>query len=129
MRTKKIMILVVIVAAFTLPTMAQNYSAPTQQTNMGFRSTSTMMGSGSAYASNPCLNSGGRAYAPSAPGGIGGPLRTGEGPDIEIVVPPIVDVPDPEALVPLGNEILPLMLCAIVYAAWIAIKRRRKANS
>ncbi len=30
---------------------------------------------------------------------------------------------------PLGNEVLPLMLLAILYAAWIAIKRRRKANS
>ena len=30
---------------------------------------------------------------------------------------------------PLGDEVLPLMLLAMMYAAWIAIKRRRKANS
>jgi len=39
--------------------------------------------------------------------------------------PPVL----PGDTVPLGNEILPLMLLAMMYAAWIAIKRRRKANS
>ena len=84
-----------------------------------FQSTSTMVGSGSAYASNPSLNSDGTAalqgtttYA-AAPSG---PRK------IEIYVPST----DPNA--PIGDAVIPLLLCAILYTLWVVKrKKRRKA--
>ena len=82
-----------------------------------FQSTSTMVGSGSAYTSNPSLNSDGTAalqgtttaYAAARPGN---PRK------IEIYVPST----DPNA--PIGDAVIPLLLCAILYTIWV-VKRKK----
>ena len=84
-----------------------------------FQSTSTMAGSGSRYTSQPMLNADGTAalqgtttYA-AAPSG---PRK------IEIYTP----TTDPNA--PIGDAVLPLLLCALLYTLWVVKrKKRRKA--
>ena len=113
---KKIMILVVMVAAFALPTMAQNFEA--QQPNATFQSTSTMMGTGSTYSSNPTINDNGTASAPSyAP--ASGPRKAGALPP-----PPTVQEGD-SGNQPLGDAVLPLLLMAAAYVGIVAIRRKR----
>ena len=80
-----------------------------------FQSTSTMSGSGSAYSSNPSLNDDGTAaynsasYAPAR--AISGPNR----------IAPVTPEGDPT---PVGDEILPLLLMALVAGAVIVTKKR-----
>lgn len=107
---KKLMILVVMVAAFALPTMAQDW-----------QSTSTMQGTGSSYAPQvtavgatgvsdmaTTTESSSPAKAPSGPRrgfDIGG--DAGQGPS------------------PIGDAVLPLMLMAMVFAGVIYFRKRR----
>lgn len=120
MNMRKIMILVVMVAAFVLPTMAQNYGA--QQMNASFQSTSTMMGSGSTYSSNPTINENGVASAPaSSPAKApSGPSRIGN----------FDNVPEggvQENISPVGDAVMPMILMAMVYAVYsVARVYRRK---
>ena len=94
------------------------------QPTTDFHSTSVMAGSGSAYSSKPMLNEDGTAsynapsYSPvqapgmrkSPPGKTGGDK---ENPDLEG---------------PIGDVVLPLMLCALLYVGWqIRSKRKKKA--
>ena len=110
---KKIMILIVMVAAFVLPTMAQ--SAQEWQT-------STMKGSGSAYA--PQVTAVGAAsvaseatttesYSPAkAPG-----IRKGFDEGAES---------DRSDESPIGDAVLPLMALAMVYGVWCIVYRRKR---
>ena len=113
---KKIMMIVVMVAAFVLPTTAQEW-----QSTSAFQSTSTMTGAGSSYSSNPTINENGTANAPSyAPGGphkAPTPISTedqrqknegGSGKDT-----------------PLGDALIPLAVMAMVFAGVIALRRRK----
>jgi hypothetical protein len=119
---RKIIMIIMGVALIALPTMAQEYgqqqygaTAPNAQ----IQSTSTFTGSGSAYSSNPTLNSDGTAtyngasYSPAkAPGGprrvfdVGG--ETGKSTES-----------------PVGDALLPLMLMALAFVGGIALKRHK----
>lgn len=135
----KIMILVV-VAAFALPTTAQNWSSQPvikQQTitpGTSFQSTSTMTGSGSSYTPNPTIGSNGTAYSPSsyAPSRIGKPRKADandDGFDDETGLPvgnidnPIVDPNDP-GNTPIGDAALPLILLALAYAIYKVYRKK-----
>ena len=115
---KKLMILVVMVAAFALPTMAQNFEA--QQPNATFQSTSTMMGSGSSYMSNPTINEYGTASSPSY-----SPAQASGGPRRVIGTNP--DGGEGSEDSPLGDAVLPLLLMALAFVGVITLRRKRKA--
>ena len=123
---KKLMILVVMVAAFALPTMAQNYEA--QQLNTSFQSTSTMMGSGSAYSSNPTINENGTASTPSYSPIKGGPRR---GYDANGNWTPDSDdfgggaETGESNQFPLGDAVMPLTIMALAFCGYVAIRRRK----
>jgi len=114
------------VALIALPTMAQVYGQQqygAKAPNAQIQSTSTFSGSGSAYSSNPTLNSDGTAtyngpaYAPAkAPGG---PHRT-----IEYNQ----EFDDNDEGSPIGDALLPLMLMSLAFVGGIAIRRRRQAE-
>lgn len=90
-------------------------SAQSNVPSSEFQSTSSMVGSGSSYASNPSLNADGTAaynspsYAPQR--AISGPNR----------IAPVTPEGDPT---PIGDEILPLLLMALVAGAVIVTKKR-----
>ena len=76
-----------------------------------FHSTSSMAGTGSAYASMPMIDANGSAtYASASP--ISGPRKDGASPTTPPGKPPV----------PVGDAILPLMLMAMVFLLW---KRRK----
>ncbi len=134
---KKILMTVVMAAAFLLPAMAQSYgtqSSTDRQHSVaapaaGFRSTSVMSGSGSAYSSNPSLNTDGTASYNSA---AASPAKAPGGPH---------RAPDPVSSndwwsipgnenekgfdAPLGDALIPLLLMVMVYAAYIFPRRKR----
>lgn len=112
------LIVIVMLAVFALPAKAQQFNtfggavAP----QASFQSTSTMQGSGSAYSSNPMINSDGTAsyegasYSPAqAPSG---PNKAKQGWTIEGT--------------PIGDALLPLMLCALAYLIVRATRKRAK---
>ena len=113
---KKLMILVVMVAAFALPTMAQ--SAQEWQT-------STLPGSGSNYA--PQVTAVGATAVPSeattttanySPGKSGA-IRKG-----------FLDPANPgnqSNESPVGDAVLPLLLLAAVYSVWCMVYKRKRA--
>ena len=122
---KRVVVMVmVLAAAFALPAMAQpqDYNQAIQP-NATFHSTSTMTGSGSAYSSKPMLNADGTAhYSGATPAQSYSPVQApAAGPH---KAPPIhAD--------PLGDALLPLMLCALAYLIFRARKRAKgeRANS
>lgn len=126
--TKRNIVTIVMVVALALPAIAVEYGNMNPYgtgPQVSFRSTSTMAATGSAYSSNPTIGVDGRADYESTYSPGRGPFRAPE---------PISNDEDFEEYgdglsTPLGDEVLPLMLLAMLYAAWIAIKRRRKANS
>ena len=115
------LIVIVMLAVFALPAKAQQFNqyhgavAP----QASFQSTSTMVGTGSSYSSNPMLNDDGTATyngasyspaeAPSGPKKVGGHAQEGT---------------------PIGDAVLPLMLCALAYLIFRTRKRAKgeKAN-
>ncbi len=114
------LIVIVMLAVFALPAKAQQFNtfggavAP----QASFQSTSTMQGSGSAYSSNPMINSDGTAsyegasYSPAqAPSG---PNKAKQGWTIEGT--------------PIGDAVLPLMLCALAYLIVRATRKRAKGE-
>jgi len=112
---KKIWILIVMAAAMVLPAMAQPFDQ-SEQPQATFRSTSTMIGSGSSYAAQPALNADGTAAygasessTPAAPG----PRK----------IVPVTPEGDPT---PVGDALLPLLLMAMAYA--VITLRRKNAD-
>ena len=122
------MIIVVIVAAFVLPTVAQTYGSQNQRQyfaappTAGFRSTSTMKGSGSIYASNPSLESNGTASAPAL-----GPNKAKKLADPINIGEDIPPVQEGEIVVdsPLGDALIPLMLMALIFIGITYLRRKR----
>ena len=103
------------VAAFVLPTMAQN----TQE----FQSTSTMLGSGSSLSSQvttpgatsvestaSTTSNNSPAKAPGGPRKIG-PTHGGDNPN------------------PIGDAVLPLLLIALMYIGVTYLRKRKSAHS
>ncbi len=80
-----------------------------------FQSTSTMTASGSSYSSQPTIGSDGVAtmgetYTSSQP--AGGPRR--------IVTPGAGGIQQP-----IGDALIPLLLFALAYGAWILTRRKK----
>lgn len=123
------LIVIVMLAVFALPAKAQfNQYHGAVAPQASFQSTSTMVRTGSAYSSNPMLNSNGTAvyngaaYGPhkAKKDGYGdNPWGTGEseqsGTDH--------NMQDPGQ--PIGDAVLPLMLCALAYLIFRARKRAK----
>lgn len=136
-----IIAIIVVAAVMALPAAAQQFKtfggavAP----QASFQSTSTMRGSGSAYRSNPVVSSYGTAvYTPST-----GTYRArkadldGDGYDDETGEPAVnpwgdqtVNNTDPNGPgQPIGDAMLPLMLCALAYLIVRATRKRAKGTS
>ena len=112
-----------------LSVQAQGFA---QMPTTPFRSTSTMVNSGSAYSATPMLNRDGTAaYSCSSP--VGGPLRAkkdgnpfdnGSGGTVNIGE--VVNPNEPGT--PLGDALIPLALMALAFDAVVAVRRRRSAE-
>ena len=121
---KKIMILVVMVAAFVLPTMAQ--IGKEDPNKVQFQSTSTMQASGSVLASQPMLNADGTAYNPAASSTPSGPRKIGGLPGTGgSGSEGLPDTSKDGDNTPVGDAMLPLTLMALAFAGVIALRRRR----
>ena len=118
--TNKVCVLVV-VAAFALPAMAQfaNNDPYTAQApgSQSFQSTSTMMGSGSTYSSNPSIGNDGVAMAPTARGVNARRNEDGWADD--------EDPDTPGVPYPIGDAVLPLLMAAGAFLLMKALRRRR----
>jgi len=113
---KKIMMIIMAAALVALPTMAQSFGEQ-EQPKAQFQSTSVMQTSGSSYASQPALNEDGTAYNPAA--------STPSGPRKMVMdesTPGTPGIGTNEQ--PIGDAVLPLMLMALVFGGYIAIRRR-----
>ena len=118
-------------------TASYGASAPT----MGFRSTSVLPTSGSAYTANPMIEGNGLVATPSAsaPGRIGHIRR------VDLNGNEIVDeeeeeeepgnggtpgqTVDPEKQLPLGDVVWPLMLLLCAYAGYKKVRARKEGLS
>jgi len=88
--------------------------------NATFQSTSAMLGSGSAYASNPTLNAEGMAIYTEQPVSSDyasrGPRR-------------IVTPGNSGTQQPIGDAVCPLMLMALAWAGIVYLRRRRRQTT
>ena len=114
-----VIVLLLIGLSFHAEAQFQQYSgAVAPQTS--FQSTSTMVGTGSAYSSNPMLNTNGTATY------NGASYSPNKAKKEEIVFDG--ELPNKPSDTPLGDVVLPLMLCALLYIGWqIRSKRKKKA--
>ena len=117
------LIVIVMLAVFALPAKAQfNQYHGAVAPQASFQSTSTMVGTGSAYSSNPMLNDDGTA---SYNGASYGPHRAKmDGPG----VPTTPGQGSKENQFPIGDAVLPLMLCALAYLIVCATRKRAKGE-
>lgn len=113
---------VMVVLFMSAPVIAQNFEA--QQPNAAFQSTSTMMGSGSTYTSNPTLSENGTAYSPSAAAAPSGPHMAKK----DLGLPDLPSTEGDEGNVPLGDAVLPLLLIALAYIGVTYIRKRTNAR-
>ena len=118
---KKIMMILVMVAATVLPTMAQ--IGQQDPNSVQFQSTSTMQASGSVLASQPMLNADGTAYSPAA-----SPSGPRKAPTPISTEDQRINNPGGSGQdTPLGDAVLPLTLMAMAFAGVIYLRRRRAA--
>ena len=115
---KKVFMMFVGVALMALPTMAQTFETQKiEQPNAVFQSTSALQGSGSQYSANPMLNADGTASyngaAASTPSGPRHAKMNNPNPGVE-----------GEGNDPIGDAVLPLMLCACAFLIYRAYRRR-----
>ena len=114
------LIVIVMLAVFALPAKAQQFNTFNRAVapQASFQSTSTMVGTGSAYSSNPMLNSDGTATYNGAVASTpsDGPYKAKKAID-----------PSEDAWVPIGDAVLPLMLCVCAYLIYMYYRRRRRA--
>lgn len=109
MKARIVMILMA-VALYALPTVAQN---------MEFRSTSTMQGTGNYVAPVTAVGATSAAASYSPAQAPGGPRRMGEsGRNAG-------DVTTGSTESPIGDALIPLTLMAVAFGGYIAIKRRK----
>lgn len=111
---KKIM-MILMVAAFALPTMAQTFGNQ-DQPNVQFQSTSTLQGSGSTYSANPSLNADGTAASPA---------KAPAGPAKAMGLPGMPSTEGDQGNTPVGDAVLPLMLMALAFGGVIYLRRRK----
>lgn len=117
-KVQKIMSVIILAVAVALPTKAQMFGSSSAPVT-AFQSTSTMVGSGSAYSSSPTLDEDGMATYSGAPSG---PKRAPSTPG----TPSTPGQGEKENQFPLGDGILPLMLLIGAYCGFVALRRRKK---
>lgn len=118
---KKIIMIIMAVALYALPAVAQN---------MEFRSTSTMRGTGNYVAPVTAVGATSAATSYSPAKAPGGPRRTpisGDGEGGDDGWTPKTDTGGTD-LSPIGDAVLPLMLMAMLFAG-VVYTRRKKALS
>ena len=86
-----------------------------------FQSTSTLAGSGSAYSAAPMLAEDGTATYE----GAGGPRRAEMGGTGTPGTPSTPGQGSQENQFPLGDALIPLLLFALAYGAWILTRRQK----
>ena len=119
---------VMVALLLSAPTLAQSFGQQDPNQTQ-FQSTSTMTGSGSTYAPNPSLNSTGTANAPTYGGGNpGGPYKAVDPiSDDEVWEHYKEDYGIGDGLsTPIGDAILPLMVMALAYAVYSAVRVYRR---
>ena len=109
-------VIMVMVAAFALPTMAQTE----------FQSTSTMPGSGSSLSSQ-VTTVGATSVESTAGSTNNSPARVGSGPRKGFLDPNNPGNQSNES--PIGDAALPLTLIALAYTGFAYIRRRKAAHS
>ena len=117
--------LIALILWITLPVFAQfNHNAQTMP-NASFRSTSTMVPTGSVYSSNPMLSADGTAAYNGVPTPGPRKMRMEEGDDeITITTPG-----QGGSQAPLGDALIPLMIMALAFAGYIYLKRKKQNKS
>ena len=118
-----IIAIIVVAAVMALPAAAQQFNtfggavAP----QASFQSTSTMRGTGSSYSSNPMINSNGTAVYNGA--AASGPNRAKK--DDPFGGQDISGTGNPQQPgTPIGDAVLPLMLCVCAYLIVRATRKR-----
>ena len=130
---KRIIMILMAVALVALPTMAQSFSskrtvdndqraAQSFTTTEPFRSTSAMQTSGSVYSANPVLNENGTAYNPSE-AAMSAHIQSG--PRKSLGDNPSDPGKTTDESSPIGDAVLPLMLMAVAFCGYIALRRRK----
>lgn len=119
----KRIIYIVLIILITLPASAQFDSEMQTMPSASFRSTNTMVGSGSAYSSNPTLSDEGTATCGS-PAAAPRRARMEEDDEITIFTPG-----QGGTQAPIGEPVIPLLLMAIAFAAVIRTKHQYGKNS
>jgi len=112
---KKIIMIIMAVALIALPTMAQQQE---------WKSTSTMQGTGSSYA--PQISAVG-ATTVSEMATTTGSAKTPGGPRRGFDNTPDIGQEMANPGSPIGDAVLPLLLCAAVFCGFIALRRKRSA--
>ena len=119
-------IILAMVAAFSLPAIAQLSSDPFAATapTTTFQSTSALVGAGSDYSSNPTIGDDGTAAQPSAtPRRIG--VRRNDDEDPGVPTTP----GEGEVWQPIGDALLPLMLLLLGYMGYhFVVKSNKKVT-
>ena len=117
--------MIVMVAVFALPAIAQSFTTDERQgvQTTNFQSTSTMAGSGSVYTPNPTLNSDGTAYDPSASSAPSAPRRAKMDEPSNPGTPGIGELDQP-----VGDEMVPLLIISMLYVGYLLLRRRREAT-
>lgn len=116
------MMVIMGVVLMALPTMAQTFGTKyAEKPSVVFQSTSTMMGSGSTYSANPTLNTDGTAYYNGA--AASGPRRVKMD---DPVTPPNPETDDDDKdNTPLGDAVLPLLLCSLAFCGVVYLRKRK----
>lgn len=110
--TMKKYLVVIALLSITISLSAQSFA---EMPSSSFGSTSSMMGSGSSYASDPSLNAYGMAEAPT--------YAPNRGRTAGVVTPS--DDPADDYNQPIGDAVPFLLLLAGGYAAFAALRRRK----
>ena len=125
MKTMKRNIMIIVMAvAFALPAVAVEFGNKVsygEMPRMAFRSTSTMIGIGSAYASNPRISEVGTATYDGDQDNNSNPRGVHKAPPL-IVTPGQLE----EGHVPIGDAAVPMMLMAVAFCG-VTYYRRKKA--
>lgn len=112
--------LLTLIILISLSAAAQFESNTQSMPVLPFRSTSTMVSSGSTYGSNYRLDSNGKATFDSP---FSGPRRAKMEEDDEII---IFTPGQGGSQAPIGDAVLPLLLMLMAYAGYIAHRRHKQ---
>ena len=110
---KKIVMILMAVALIALPTMAQQQE---------WKSTSTMQGAGSTLSPNVTTVGASSVSSMATTTETNSPAKAPGGPR---KIGPTHGEDNPN---PIGDAMLPLLLCALAFSGYIAIKRRKALN-